>query len=33
MVAEGWEEIARGIEGWLDGVLAVSAVGHERGPA
>jgi alpha-beta hydrolase superfamily lysophospholipase len=26
MVAEGWEEIAGEIEGWLDGVLAASAV-------
>ena len=26
MVAEGWEEIAAGIESWLDGVLAVSPV-------
>jgi pimeloyl-ACP methyl ester carboxylesterase len=33
MVAEGWEEIAGGIEGWLDGVLAVSAVGQESGSA
>ena len=29
MVAEGWEEIAAGIGRWLDGVLAVSAVGQE----
>jgi pimeloyl-ACP methyl ester carboxylesterase len=33
MVAEGWEEIAGGIDGWLDGVLAVSAVGQESGSA
>jgi pimeloyl-ACP methyl ester carboxylesterase len=33
MVAEGWEEIAGGIEGWLAGVLAVSAVGQEGGSA
>ena len=33
MVAEGWEEIAGQIEGWLDGVLAVSAVGQEGGSA
>ena len=33
MVAEGWEEIAGGIEGWLGGVLAVSTVGHEGGSA
>jgi alpha-beta hydrolase superfamily lysophospholipase len=26
MAAEGWEEIAVGIESWLDGVLAVSTV-------
>jgi pimeloyl-ACP methyl ester carboxylesterase len=26
MVAEGWEEIAAGIESWLDGVLAASPV-------
>jgi pimeloyl-ACP methyl ester carboxylesterase len=26
MMAEGWEEIAAGIESWLDGVLAVSPV-------
>jgi alpha-beta hydrolase superfamily lysophospholipase len=26
MVAAGWEEIAAGIEGWLDGVLAASSV-------
>jgi pimeloyl-ACP methyl ester carboxylesterase len=26
MVAEGWEEIAGGIETWVDGVLAASAV-------
>jgi pimeloyl-ACP methyl ester carboxylesterase len=31
MVAEGWEEIAGGIEGWLDGVLAVTAIGQESG--
>jgi pimeloyl-ACP methyl ester carboxylesterase len=30
MVAEGWEEIAAGIESWLDGVLAVSPVGQKR---
>jgi hypothetical protein len=29
MVAEGWEEIATGIERWLDGVLAVSPVRQE----
>ena len=28
MVAEGWEEIAGGIDGWLDGVLAGSAAGR-----
>jgi pimeloyl-ACP methyl ester carboxylesterase len=33
MVAEGWEEIAGGIEGWVGGVLEVSAVGQERGSA
>jgi pimeloyl-ACP methyl ester carboxylesterase len=33
MVAEGWEEIAGGIEGWLEGVLEVSAVGQARGSA
>jgi pimeloyl-ACP methyl ester carboxylesterase len=33
MVAEGWEEIAGQIEGWLDGVLAVSVVGQEGGSA
>jgi hypothetical protein len=33
MVAEGWEEIAGGIEGWLAGVLAVSAVGQEGSSA
>jgi pimeloyl-ACP methyl ester carboxylesterase len=27
MAAEGWEEIAAGIERWLNGVLAVSVVG------
>jgi pimeloyl-ACP methyl ester carboxylesterase len=26
MIGEGWEEVAAGIESWLDGVLAVSAV-------
>jgi hypothetical protein len=26
MVAEGWEEIAAGIERWVDGVIAASAV-------
>lgn len=26
MVAEGWEEIAAGIERWIDGVIAASAV-------
>ncbi|HEY3069652.1 MAG TPA: alpha/beta hydrolase [Gaiellaceae bacterium] len=30
MAAEGWEEIAAGIESWLNGVLAVSAVGQKR---
>jgi pimeloyl-ACP methyl ester carboxylesterase len=29
MVAEGWEEIAAGIEGWLGGAVAVSAAGEE----
>jgi len=29
MVAEGWEEIAAGIESWLDGVLAAPAVRRE----
>ena len=29
MVAEGWEEIADGIESWLDGVLAAPAVRQE----
>jgi pimeloyl-ACP methyl ester carboxylesterase len=29
MAAEGWEEIAAGIESWLNGVLAVSAVGQK----
>jgi alpha-beta hydrolase superfamily lysophospholipase len=29
MVGEGWEEIAAGIERWLDGVLVVSTVGSE----
>jgi alpha-beta hydrolase superfamily lysophospholipase len=33
MVAEGWEEIAAGIENWLDGVLAASAVGREGASA
>jgi pimeloyl-ACP methyl ester carboxylesterase len=33
MVAEGWEEIAGRIEGWVGGVLEVSAVGQERGSA
>jgi pimeloyl-ACP methyl ester carboxylesterase len=29
MAAEGWEEIAAGIESWLDSVLAVSPVGQK----
>ena len=29
MVAKGWEEIAAGIEGWLDSVLELSAA-HQR---
>jgi hypothetical protein len=38
MVAEGWEEIAAGIEGWLEGVLAAEtetgstmSASHKRG--
>jgi len=30
MVAEGWEEIAAGIENWINGVLAGSSGGQER---
>jgi hypothetical protein len=26
MIGEGWEEVAAGIESWLDGVLAASTV-------
>lgn len=33
MVAEGWEEIAAEIDGWLDRVLAMSAVGQEGASA
>jgi pimeloyl-ACP methyl ester carboxylesterase len=33
MVGEGWEEIAGEIEGWIDRVLAPSAVGQEGGTA
>jgi len=33
MVGEGWEEVAAGIEGWLDGVLEASRAGTERGSA
>jgi len=33
MVGEGWEEIAAGIERWLDGVLVVSTVGSESASA
>jgi len=29
MAAQGWEEIAAGIDSWLDSVLAVSAVGQK----
>jgi pimeloyl-ACP methyl ester carboxylesterase len=33
MVAEGWEEIAGGIESWLDGVLVRSSVGARESSA
>jgi pimeloyl-ACP methyl ester carboxylesterase len=33
MVAEGWEEIAAGIESWLEGVLAAPAVGRKDASA
>jgi pimeloyl-ACP methyl ester carboxylesterase len=33
MVAEGWEEIAAGIESWLAGVLAFSGVGQKGASA
>ena len=33
MVAEGWEEIAAGIEAWLDGVLAASTVSSQGSTA
>jgi hypothetical protein len=33
MVAEGWEEIAGGIESWLDGVLFRSSVGARESSA
>ena len=29
MAAQGWEEIAAGIQSWVEGVLAASAVGQE----
>jgi alpha-beta hydrolase superfamily lysophospholipase len=33
MVAEGWEEIAAGIESWIDGVLAASPVAQRGASA
>lgn len=33
MAAEGWEEVAVGIESWLDGVLAVSSVSAQGASA
>jgi pimeloyl-ACP methyl ester carboxylesterase len=33
MVAEGWEEIAAGIESWLEGVLTTAAVGGKEASA
>jgi pimeloyl-ACP methyl ester carboxylesterase len=33
MVGKGWEEIANGIETWLDGVLAASATGRRDASA
>jgi len=33
MVGEGWEEVAAGIEGWLDGVLDTARAATEHASA
>jgi hypothetical protein len=33
MAAEGWEEVAASIDGWLDGVLDVTPVEPKGAPA